>query len=227
MLPCLYYFNRMFSVDTFILLDGAQFTKKSLNGEAFQNYTFVKAIDGQKRKLTVPVKHDGNRYAIKDKPLADEWHIHILKELEQVYSKEPYYDWLMNKLTYNWLELTKPGTTLSQLTVKWISQISYNLGLEDAGKKLVLNSELEVPGKASEWMLNFCKHYKAETYVCGKAAYDQYLDKKAFEDAGIKIEVQNWKCPEYEQGKFPFVPNLSIVDALFRHGPHKAKEIIS
>jgi hypothetical protein len=73
-------------------------------------------------------------------------------------------------------------------------------------------SSLGVDGNGSQWMLDICKELDATEYLCGKSAYDNYLDKEAFRKAGIKIVVQNWTCPEYPQIKVPFSSNLSILD---------------
>ena len=222
LLPLLYYWNRMASVDMFVLLDNAQFTKKSEGGEALQNYTFVKAPDGQKKKVTLAVGHTGNRELINTKPLAPGGMMTFIDDLIKIYRDLPFCQEFLPEL-YLQARERLPKPILSDVLCDWIFWIQNQLHIET---KLTYSSLSGVQGFASDWMLNFCKHYNADTYVCGKAAYDQYLDKKAFEDAGIKVEVQNWTCPEYEQGKFPFIPNLSIADLVCRVGWEKAREII-
>lgn len=217
LLPLMHYWNRIASVDKFILLDDAQFTKKSEGGEALQNYTFVKSPQGDKRKVTLPVTHDGNRYEIRHKPVAKDWMSHMRMELVAIYGNQPFFTEIVDALFFS------SPSTLGDITTSWTFCIAEKLFGDD---ERIRCNDGEVQGKASEWMLNFCKHYNADTYVCGKAAYDQYLDKKAFADAGIKIEVQNWKCPEYPQGKHAFIPNLSILDPLVRIGWEATRELV-
>lgn len=208
LLPLLYYWNRMASVDKFILLDDAQFTRKSKGGEALQHFTYIRSTLGSKQKTSIAVHHLGHRASIKDAKVSS--CLDLFTDIKAAYEHEEHFEEM-----YAWILSNTAFESLGHATCALITLFAREANLPT---KLVVNSESPVTGKASEWMLNLCKHYNADTYVCGKTAYDQYLDKDAFVKAGIKIEVQNWTPRSYPQGEGEFIPNLSIVDVWARHG---------
>ena len=56
-----------------------------------------------------------------------------------------------------------------------------------------------------------------------------YMDRSLFEQHGIKITVQDWKCKEYPQlykKQQGFIPNLSIIDLLMNVSVDEAVKII-
>lgn len=55
------------------------------------------------------------------------------------------------------------------------------------------------------------------TYVSG-AGGPRYQDPAVFTAAGLRLQIRRYEPVPYEQGR-PFVPGLSILDALFRLGP--------
>jgi hypothetical protein len=87
--------------------------------------------------------------------------------------------------------------------------------------KIVKASDLNIEGADSVRLVNICKKLGADTYLSGAYALEVYLDGKVFSDAGVKVILQDWQCPQYEQLYMGagFIPDLSIVDLLFNHGP--------
>jgi hypothetical protein len=53
-----------------------------------------------------------------------------------------------------------------------------------------------------------------------------YLDTNKFESEGIEVLFQDYKHPEYTQLWGDFIPNMSIIDLLFNHGPESKKIIM-
>ena len=68
-------------------------------------------------------------------------------------------------------------------------------------------SDLHVYGAGSERILNICRHFGADKYLCGSNGPD-YLDLPAFHHAGIEVEAQPW----------PGQP-VSALHDLFTEGP--------
>lgn len=219
LLPCLHFWNRMCMADVFVLLDTAQFVRRSNVGDSLQNFTYVRTQEGAKKKLTLPVPHTGQRTLIKDTPVGSI--PEFIASLQATYRKQPYFDVVRDLLTKD-----PPGSTLGSVSCTWIERIHQRLSEFVDMPKLVRSSSLPVEGKASDWMLNFCNYFHADTYVCGKAAFEEYLDKQAFSRAGVNIVVQDWTCPSYPQGKEPFISNLSIVDPLVRLGLQRTADLI-
>ncbi|MHB8983810.1 MAG: WbqC family protein, partial [Carboxydocellales bacterium] len=122
-------------------------------------------------------------------------------------------------------------TGLAELNTGLISLLAGFLG---AHSKLVRASELqqalelaqasELPEATSagglERILNICRTLGATEYLSGQGAGSvRYMDEKAFERLGITVVFQNFIHPAYSQLWGEFIPNLTILDLLFNHGP--------
>lgn len=84
---------------------------------------------------------------------------------------------------------------------------------------IVYSSQLGVEGQASRLLVEICRAVGADAYLSGPGGKN-YMEMPLFEQAGIQVIWQDFKCPVYEQ-QFPeagFVPNLSVVDAVLNCG---------
>jgi len=100
--------------------------------------------------------------------------------------------------------------------------------------KIVKLSELGIARpegrqKGTEWTLKICEKFAATEYYCGGTAQLGYMDENLYADRGIKVILQNWKCPEYKQ-KFletqGHVKNLSILDLLLSEGQEEGVDVL-
>jgi hypothetical protein len=85
--------------------------------------------------------------------------------------------------------------------------------------RIVYASTLDVPGIATERLVNLIRTVGGDRYYCGAHAHDAYLDSALLEGADIGLELQGWRAPVYSQGRGGFVPDLSILDLLLNCGP--------
>ena len=90
------------------------------------------------------------------------------------------------------------------------------LGIETPIK---YSSDLNVSGEATARLINVIEAVGGDAYYSGAYALDVYLDAAMLEEAGIALELQEWKCPIYPQRHGPFGPDLSVVDLLMNCGP--------
>ena len=206
--PPLHYFNRMLDVDVFVLLDNAQFTRSA-------NFRNTMQIKGRNNTATmvVPLLHTGKREKIMDIKVDSNqpWQRKHYQALRHAYGKTE--TWKAEGDGF--LSLFYGGTThkyfrdVYELTLHWAVEMIGGWGRTTK----ILSSELgiEKVGSPSGWMLDICKHFGATEYLCGGGA-SVYLDKDAFEKAGIQVIVQDWKSPKYKQQGAGFIPNLSILD---------------
>lgn len=207
-------FNKIKNVDVFVFLDDAQYSN-----QYYYNRNRIKTPRGE-QMLTVPVKKSFgqklNEVQIENNILWQKKHMKALianysraehfkdhKDFfEEIYSMkwEKLHDLNMKTMTYllEQLEITTPYHLSSQL----------------------LKKEL----KGTERLVEICRKLDADVYLSGISGKD-YLDLKLFEDAGIKVEFQNYKPREYKQLFGEFIPNLSIVDMLFNIGDEAKKYI--
>ena len=207
-LPWLRYFEKIARSDVFIVLDNIQFTK---NG--WQNRNKVKAAAGVVT-LTVPVSarlgEPLDAVRIND---AVPWRKKHRRTIEQAYGKAPHYEALAPLLAETY---ARDWETLDALNRHLLARFVEVLGI---ATRIAYASELEVPGVATERLVNLVEAVGGDRYYTGAFAVDAYLDVSLFEEAGIGIEIQEWRAPVYSQLHGDFVPDLSIVDLLMNCGP--------
>jgi len=92
--------------------------------------------------------------------------------------------------------------------------------LEALGLRLPVTtaSALGVTGVKTELIVNLCRAVGAETYLHGKHGRE-YADVTQMERSGIRNLFQDYQHPVYRQQFGAFVPQLSVIDLLFNHGP--------
>ena len=90
--------------------------------------------------------------------------------------------------------------------------------------KFESSSQIDVQGEGQQYLADLVKAVGGDKYVTGSTHKD-YHEPEVFEKAGIEVIDQNFKHPEYDQGKPGFVPNCSVVDLYFHYGPD-GKDII-
>jgi len=209
-LPWLGFFEQLYRSDVFVILDDVQYDK-----QGWRNRNRIKTANGV-QWLTVPVLVNFSQ-----KPLICEvkidnkpnWRKKHLETLKQSYAKAPFYR--------DYIELfqeaySRPWEFLVDLDMHFIETLAARLGLEH--KKIVRSSDLSVgPGRIDR-LIEICKSFQAEVFYEG-ASGRNYIDEARFAQAGIRVEYQDYQHPVYRQLHGDFVPNLSIVDLLFNHGP--------
>ena len=209
-LPWLGYLHRMAQADLFVLLDHVQFERGN-----YQNRTRVR-VNGRPQWLTVPLVYGSQRDRIVDK-LIDrrvEWPRAHFETLRRAYTGAGYFGSyaapFRRVYEASWERLVDLNDALLTL-------------LRDAfgiATPLVRSSELDVRGARSELVLNICKAVGARALLVGLGASRRYLDRGAFAEAGIALELQSFEHPAYPQrGAGAFNAGLSAVDLLFHRGP--------
>lgn len=207
-LPWLRYVEKMHTCDAFIVLDNVQFNK---NG--WQNRNRIKTASGP-ALLTVPVHarvgDELDRVTVCNR-LA--WRRKHWGSIDQNYRRAPYYDdysaFLRRTFDRDWETLNDLNRYMQAFYVD-------ALGIDTA---MYYASELEVPGQATERLVNLVKAVGGDEYYSGAYALDAYLDAKRFEDAGIRLRLQNWNSPEYPQLHGDYIGDLAIIDLLMNCGP--------
>jgi len=215
LLPWLGYLDRMLRSDLFILLDHVQFERRN-----YQNRTRIR-FDGEARWFTVPVVQQSREERIIDKQIdnspcgADRWWgSRHYKTLCYAYREAPFFDDYASHLRSI---LQSRCERLLDLDVALLELVRAAL---DIRTPIVRSSELGVEGRKSELMLNLCRAVGANVLLGGMGGSRDYLDRAAFEHAGIEVTWQQFRHPRYPQcGSAPFIPGLSSIDLLANCGP--------
>jgi hypothetical protein len=217
-LPWLGFFSRLARCDVFVVLDHIQFMVRG-----FQNRNKIRTRDGW-MWLTVPVRSPhGKRILDVEIDNSKPWKRRHLKAIQTYYGRTPFYEEYVPSLRALYGEPWKKWYKLCRLNLCFIIFILKELGLQP---KLVMSSTLRCEGTKSDLILDICKKVGADTYLSGVGAKN-YMDTEKFERAGIEVKYQDFTHPTYKQRYEPFVPNLSVIDALLCIGSKGVKELIS
>lgn len=209
-LPWLRYIHKLAASDVFIVLDNIQFNK---NG--FQNRNSIKTPQGR-LILTVPVLHQFaqnlDQVQIDTKQA---WQRKHWGSIQNSYRKAPF--WGEHEFFFKEVYENRQWEKLNDLNRFMLDYFLKRLGVTT---KIVYGGDLQVPGDASERLINLCKSVGGTAYLTGAFAAGQYLDPELFKKNGVSLVVQEFKAPEYPQ-LFPekgFIPELSILDLLLNCG---------
>ncbi len=207
-LPWVGYFDKMDHADCFVVLDHAQFKKNE-----WQNRNRIKAAPGW-QWLTVPVLHHFPQ-RILDVKINNRvpWSRKHLRALLVNYHGAPFFE--VHRPFFEGV-YRREWTRLIDLNLATLDYLVKALVIQT---ELILASSLTLPEHdgATEHLVQICRVLGAETYLSG-AGGQGYLDLERFEEAGIRVSFQAFRCPSYPQRFGAFVPNLSIVDLLFNCG---------
>jgi hypothetical protein len=206
-LPWLGYLAKWAAADAFVFLDTVQYEK---NG--WQNRNRIKTAAGP-RWLTVPVHARlGTPIDAVAVDAAQPWRERHLRAIEGAYAKAPHLDRhheaLQRLFATSWERLAP----LAVATAEWLARA---VGIRTPAR---LASTLDVTGDDSTARLvGICRALGADTYLAGRDAA-RYMDPGPFERAGIRVEYQDYRHPEYAQLHGEFAPFLSGLDLLLTHG---------
>ncbi len=209
-LPGLILFHKIALSDVFVLLPDVQFQRHS-----WQQRNRVR--NGKDAIfLSVPVKKSGDlSRTIRQTEIAEEpWRKKHLTTLKQVYGKRPHFDGYFPAIE---ALIEAEYENLSDLNCALIRHVCAVLELE---AQIIDSAELNHEGESQDRLISLCHAADADAYVSNVGAAS-YVDEAGFSAKGVTHYWQAFTPPEYSQGK-AFIPNLSIVDALFNLGPDSA-----
>ncbi len=201
-LPWPGYLSRIRKADKFALVVGVQYEEKS-----YTNRNRIKTEAGVKW-LTVPVKGRGKRHrAIRDVEVVDDphWKKKHLKTIQHAYCKA-------SRFEENWWkieELYDSFGGVKYLEGLCIRSLRFWLSEYGLGDAIINRCENKVLQTAE--LIQLTKDYDCDTYLSGPLGRD-YQTQKMWDEAGLKLEFDDYKAKPYEQLHGDFVPNLSILD---------------
>ena len=212
------YFDLIGSVDEFVLLDDAQFTRRD-----WRNRNRIKTTDGLKW-LTVPVEVKGKYdQAIKDTRISDpSWHEKHWKSLYHAYSRAPCFSQFAARIEKAYQDASEEH--LSQINYRFLTTICGILGIDT---KITWSMDYRARGQKSERLVHICERAGATEYLSGPSAR-AYLDESLFEEAGIDIIWMEYDgYPEYDQLYPPFEHHVTVLDLIFHTGTSAPDHMLS
>lgn len=220
--PWIGYFDLIHQVDQFVFLDTVQ-----LNQQSWQTRNKIKVANKEKL-VAIPIAHNYSKATIRvqDAQINKNFeHVKkkLLKTLYQEYKNGSFFD-----ETYEFVEklLNFETQYLSDFNINIIQSIAQKIGITT--HFLQASSIEKIDAKKALLVLELCKYLETKKYYSPFNAKD-YLQKdlQAFEKENIKIIIQNYKHPMYNQQGNTFISHLGILDLLFNCGFENALSIIT
>lgn len=221
-LPYIGYWQLMNYVDTFVVYDQIQYTKKGW----INRNRYLK--DGHPDYFTIPLKKDSDYKDIIDRYLSPNFvREKLLNKLRTVYRKAPYYsetEALLNDI------ILYHEDNLFWYIFHSINCIAEHLGLDT---KIVISSNIKTPAiplakedrGGQNRVLAINKALNASAYINPIGGMDLY-DNGAFAGMGIELfflKANDIKYKQFYKEEHAFVPSLSILDVLMFNGVFKTK----
>lgn len=208
-LPWLGFYDKIAKADSWVVFDDVMIGNRS---QSPVNRNLVKTPQG-KAWLTVPVyvNFDDliNTISV---DYEQDWPKDHLKTIFFNYKKAPNFDKIYPLLEK---EYSKKIGNLAELNLAFIDIFLKFFGIK---KERVRSSELKVPGKRNELLINICKKVGADVYLAGQGSKD-YMDLAMFKKAGIEVVWQEFIHPAYPQLWGEFIPKLSALDYVLNCDP--------
>lgn len=208
-LPWLGFFDRVAASDLFVVLDHVRMDRSTKT--QFANRNKVRTRTGW-CWLTVPVPSHGD-LLLHRLPISPDsrWQAKHLATLEQCYGKTAHFG--AHRDFFRELFAT-PAGLLAEPVNRSTAYLLDALGIK---APVVFSSSLKERSTKSGLVLNLCREVGASSYISGPFGRE-YLDRAAFESAGIDLIFHDYAHPEYSQAYPGFEPYMSVVDLLFNHG---------
>lgn len=204
--PWLGFFDRLVDCDLYLVLDDVQFLRRG-----WHHRDKIKTAQGP-AWLTLPVVKGPREQRI------DEVRIHpgarmdkLVDTLRHAYRRAPAFDRTFEGVA---AILASGHDRLIDVNRALIDHLLGALGID---VPQVCASDFGVTERATERLIALLRHVEATHYVTGTGSLD-YLDRDAFEAAGITLEVRTFAPRPYPQLHGAFAPGLSALDALFNCG---------
>ena len=210
-MPYCGFFQKVALSDVFVIVDTVQFVR---GGDfAWQHRNKIRTKDGW-IWLTVPVLTKGKYYQnINEVKINNtfNWRRKHWKSIYMNYRNTQYF-----KKYSDFFEFVykKEWDRLIDLNMDIINFLLKTLGIE---KSMITCSELGAVGRKTELIADICRRLNSNKYLSGVHGRE-YINEEIVNENNLEIIFQDFEHPVYDQGYDDFIPNLSVIDLLFRNG---------
>lgn len=208
-LPYISYFQMIAAVDTFIVYDNIQYTKK---GWINRNRLL---LNGRDVLFSLPLKSDSDYLDVCERELsADFKRDKLLNQIRGAYQRAPYF-----ASTFSLIEeiVRYEDNNLFNFLYKSIAAICKCLGIET---EIIVSSTIDIDHslKNQDKVLALCEALGAKTYVNLIGGMELY-SKETFLERGVDLKFIKSQLFEYTQFGAEFLPRLSILDVMMFNAP--------
>jgi hypothetical protein len=216
--PYLGHFALISQVDRWVVFDTAQHIRRG-----WMNRNRIMKPGSGWQYIIVPIQRCP-RDTVSRKVLLDqggEWKTRLRQQLDIYRRKAPNFDRTMSLLE-SCLEIDE--SRLSLLNVHLLTRVCDELGIPF--NPIFLSETKADPGLCAtpgERVLRIVTAMGAASYL-NPIGGAHLLDKEAFHEHGIRLEIQQYKTLVYDTHPLPFEPGLSVIDALMWNPWDKLQE---
>lgn len=216
-LPYIGYFTLINSVDKFVFYNDVQYIKRG-----WVNRNRIKK-GNQWQYIIMPVKKAHFTVKINDVHVVESERERdkLKKAIMHCYQKAPYYK-LISDLIFTHII---PGENISKINISLIVEICNYL---DINTEIYLSSKIPKDNslKGENKIIEICRSLEGTQYINPIGGIKLYSSVK-FQDYCIQLKFLKMNEITYSQGKYDFIPNLSIVDVLMWNSKDHVKEMLN
>ncbi len=216
-LPWLGYFHKIARSDVFVFLDDVQFSK---NG--YCNRVQI-LQDGKPRWLSIPVAYEFGSPIDQVLPAQADWPRRHIDTFRTTYANAEHFKpvWSSLKEIFD----AMPAGNLAQTNRFLIEAVAEKLSLSC---KFDASSEIEIiESTGDERLIRIVAEIDPRGGYLSGSGGAKYQDEAKFTAAGLSLTYTEFEPSAYAQNTEPFVPGLSIVDALFHLGWKEAGRLVT
>ncbi len=217
--PYLGYFQLIHAVDTFVMLDDADFIVRGwINRNAL-------LLRGRRLRVTVPVKHPRRGREIRDVAVFNEarWRRKLSATLDHAYHGAPFFS-EVRSLVADVFDIGD-GISIAELAARSIRAVCDFVGIESR----IVNSSGRYRNKElgpTERLVDICRQEEAVTLINPEGGQALY-SKDTFRQHGIDLRFLSMRNIAYRQfWNHAFVPRLSIIDVLMFNGRDGTRQLL-
>jgi hypothetical protein len=204
--PYISYFQLIHTCDIFVIHDDVQYIRQ---GWINRNRIIV---HGREYAFVFSVKHDDHSKNVNDRFYAETFDAEsgrLLKNIDQSYSKAPYYAEVRSLLMDIFSSSERNVSRFNALALR---RTCHYLGINS---EFLLSSELEFDKslKAELRVLAINNRLGSTHYINPIGGVELY-SKTRFQESGIQLSFLKPKLISYEQRRAEFLPGLSIIDVM-------------
>ena len=216
--PYIGYWQLINAVDTFVVYDNIQFTKKGW----FHRNNIL--LNNKRTLFSIPLKKDSDYLNVIDRYLSDDSEKEIKKILSKIktaYKKAPYYENVYPLISEILLYDKK---NLFEYIVNSIRKICQYLNIET---KIIISSTIDIDHtlKSQEKVVSINKALKSKQYINPIGGTELYKTNN-FEKENIQLTFLESDVPQYKQFNDEFIPYLSIIDIMMFNSKDEIKEML-
>jgi len=207
-------FDQIRRADVFVHYDDVQYDK-----HGWRNRNRIKGANGSfwiTIPVTLPQGHGKTTLHEARISYQQKWREKHWAAIRGSYSSAPYFTDLVQWLLPHYQTQVE---RLVDFTIPLQEACARALGVTDT--EFVRASSLSITGGRTERLVEICRAVGAERYISGPSAQD-YLDRSAFDQAGIRVKFIDYNFAPYPQLHGEFDSQVSILDALAMLGTDAA-----